>query len=142
MSTKIIIIRDMNKYCTLLLWVGKKDTCKNSMHVSHLPVERWYCVSRQSLLYRQPHYSPVQYATGYMRSFCGKVRKIMVNLIKFVNSMNPYLLSMQIIASFVSWRLSAIIRRYFCLLRCVRYCTLSSERFVVHSITWCKVSVQ
>ena len=37
-----------------------------------------------------------------MRRFCGKVGKIMVNLVKIGNSMNPYLLSMQIIASFVS----------------------------------------
>ena len=41
-----------------------------------------YCISRQSVQYQQPHFSTVQYATGYMRRFCGKVRKIMVNLIK------------------------------------------------------------
>ena len=50
--------------------------------------------------------------------------------------------SMKIIASFVSWRQHSNIRRYFCLQRCVRYCTLSSKRFGVHSMTWCKVSVQ
>ena len=50
--------------------------------------------------------------------------------------MNACMLSMQIIASFVSWRQHSNIRRYFCLQRCVRYCTLSSERFVVHSITF------
>ena len=41
-----------------------------------------YCISSLSVQYRQTHHSPVQYATGFTRRFCGKVRKIMVNLIK------------------------------------------------------------
>ena len=47
--------------------------------------------------------------------------------------MNPYFLSMQIIASFVSWR-------HFNLFTTVRsiLCTLSPERFGVHYITWCE----
>ena len=45
----------------------------------------------------------LQDATDFMRRFCGTVRKIMVTLKKkLVNSINLYLLSMKIIASFVS----------------------------------------
>ena len=52
---------------------------------------------------------------------------------KIVNLINPYvlLISMQIIASFISWRQHSNIRRYFCLQWCVRYCMLSSETFRV-----------
>ena len=109
--------------------------------ISNSYVEWWYCISRQSVQYRQPHYSPFKYATSYMICFCVKVWKLWLIWLKFVNSMNPYLLSMQAIASFVSWRQHSNIRRCFCLQRCVRYFMLSSELFGVHSITWC-LSVQ
>ena len=42
----------------------------------------WYCISRQSVQDRQPHYSLVHYATGYIRHFCGKGQKTVANLIK------------------------------------------------------------
>ena len=59
-----------------------------------------------------------------------------------MNLINPYLLSMQIIASFVFWQQYSNIRRYFCLQLCVQYCMLRLEGYGVHSITWCNVSMQ
>ena len=50
--------------------------------ISYSYIEWWYCILRQSVQYRQLQLSPVQYATSYVRRFCGKVRKIIVNLIK------------------------------------------------------------
>ena len=47
----------------------------------------------------------------------------------------------KLIVSFVSWRQHSNIHHYFCLQRCVQYCTLSLEHFGVHFITWCKVSM-
>ena len=56
-------------------------------------------------------------AICYRLTLHKKVRKIMVNLMKLIN---PYLLSMQIIPFFVSWRQHSNIRH---LQRCVWYCS-------------------
>ena len=48
-----------------------------------------------------------------MPPVCGKERQVMFSLIKVMNLINPYLLSMQIITSFVNWRQPSNIRRYF-----------------------------
>ena len=55
----------------------------NYEFISNFKVEWWYCFLRQSVQYREPHYSPIKYATGYTRQFCGKVRKMMFNLIEY-----------------------------------------------------------
>ena len=114
----------------------------NFEFILNFNVEWWYCISRQSVQYRQPHCSPVQYATGYKRQFCGKVRKIMVNLTEYrIYLIHTCCPCKSLLLSCPSDNIptSAAI---FCLQRSVQYCTLSLERFEVHSITYCKVSVQ
>ena len=74
-------------------------------------------------------------ATGYMRRFGEKVRKIMVNLINVIE-LNKCILVIDVKHCF--FRILTMTFQplpLFCLQRCVRYCTLSSERFGAHSIT-------
>ena len=87
-------------------------------------VEWCYCTLRQSV---QPHFSLVQYSTGYTRCFREKVRK---NLFSF--RCKALLLSYP----------DDIIPTPAAIQRCVWYSTLSSERFGVHSITWCKETLR
>ena len=43
--------------------------------LSKFNVDWWYCILHQGVRYRQPHCSPVQYATGYTRHFCENLLK-------------------------------------------------------------------
>lgn len=43
---------------------------------------RWHCILRLIMQYRQLHSSTVRYATGYTWRFCGKVEKVLFNVIK------------------------------------------------------------
>ena len=95
--------------------------------VYYFDVDWWYWywlnMSTCAIEYQQPHCSPFQDATGYTKRFL-EGTKIIVNLIKISEFINPYLLWMKIIASFVSrWQLPNICH-YFCSKQCVWYCTL------------------
>ena len=67
--------------------------------ISNSQVKCWNCISRQSVQYRQQHYSLVQYmyATGYIGRFLWKSTKNYSLFDIKVNLIYPYLLSMQII---------------------------------------------